>query len=387
MPKPYPKDKKPRMRLNAKRRYPVRGGGEEDTYGVLSTMDVFGLFPEGQIGRMGIKAFRETGAILWGHDGDRLPIGRANWIEYDGSRWTVGWQWAENQFAQEVRAEWDAGIITAMSVGMSVAFDDDFEVADVQLREASVVSVGADPGAYIAEWTGPADVVEKVRAELGRELTTAAVPHILKLAASLRPVTQPADEEVSMAENTEAEVAETEAEESVHAESEAAADESSKEAQPPMKDDEDDEDMDDEEKRMKGDEGGEPAEAASDPHRERVLAHARELVGPGFDVEGASTNTLMRASLAWEVGKEEAAAMKPVELAEAFAEMVERRSAALDKLLDAGTTSEKAAAVWKQANEARPVSGQAQGQDHPAHKKMVAELKSRHLGVDNRKEA
>ena len=377
------------MPLNAQRRYTVRGGGDEDTVGVLSTEDVFDLFG-GEIGRMGIETFRRTGAILWGHDGDMLPIGRATWIEFDADeRWTVGWKWAENDFAKEVRREWEAGILTAMSVGMSVAFGDDFEVEAAELREASVVSVGADPGAYVASWTGPDHVMERVRAELGRDLHTASAPHILKLAASLRPATAADKEDDEM---PKAEEEKQDAQPPFEKDEEEAQEDETKDATVPdpetlpklAQEDEEERDAEEDEEREGAEDDSDKVEAA---HRAQVIAHARELVPKGFRMAQASTAGIMRAALSWE--RKDADELGPVELAEAFADMVKRRSSALDSLLEAGTTSEKAAAAWKKANDAQSVPpGTAQGVTHPGHQKMAAELSNRwKAGFNNRKEA
>lgn len=401
MPKPYKKSKP--MRLNAKKRYPVRGGGEADTEGVLSTQDVFGLFPEGQIGRMGIAAFRNTGAILWGHDGDMLPIGRATWIEFDGSQWTVGWRWAENEFAQQVKAEWDAGIITAMSVGMSVRFGDDFDVEDVQLREASVVSVGADDGAYVAVWDGPTDVVACLRDELGvRDLQKVGASRIMELAASMRPSITPAEEEEDMADNEATQVVE-QPELAVEAQAEPEA--QAAEQPEPVKSEPAVDAKPAPVVEAEPEPAAQPTPVKPTPVREsmlpeqpvtpagqgtrhaQIVAAARDLVPEGFDIEGASTNAIMRAAISWEIGEAKASAMNPVELVEAFGAVVARRNAAMAALDKASEASEAKAEAWKERNEAPPAvpTGEAQGANHPAYKAMTEKL--RNAWKRNNKEA
>ena len=387
MPKPYKKSKP--MRMNQKKRYPVRGGGEAEAEGVLSTTDVFGLYPNGEIGRMGIAAFRNTGAILWSHDGDQLPIGRATWLDFDGSQWKIGWRWAQNEFAQKVKAEWDAGILTAMSVGLAVRMSEDFEVEDVQLREASVVSVGADDGAYVADWDGPADVVACMRNELGvAKLTHASTSRIMELAASLRPQPEPAAEEVDMAEQEATEVvkqaelpvADAEVKvEAAQSEPEQAQPEPVAEAKPePTPHPASQPDFRPTPVRESVVPEQPVTPAGQGTRHAQIVAAARDLVPEGYDIENAGTNAIMRAAISWEVGDAKAAAMNPVELVEAFGKVVARRNAALEALGKASTSSEAKAEAWKERNEAPPAqpTGQAQGINHPAYRAMSERLRN-----------
>ena len=365
---------KRKMRLNAQRRYPVRGGGDADTQGVLSTTDVFGLFPDGEIGRLDVSTFRRTGAVLWGHDGNQLPVGRATWIEFGADGWTVGWKWAENDFAQQVKAEWDAGMLTAMSMGMSVAFDEDWEIERVALREASVVAVGADEGAYVAQWSGPGDVMRGIRAGLdvrAGDLTGVEPARILDLAASLRSATRATSPETegtvdakAIAERAkdlaEDVVAEPVAEEPAAAEESAAAIERGLPSGLALSS----------AGELSGLTNAQPAthsatvaadadtvdvvseEPAPVPERtaeqRRVLELARDLVPTGFDIERATPNEAMRAALSWE--RSDAGELDPVTLAEEFGRMCARRAAALAGLAQANEQSEAAASEWAESN-------------------------------------
>ena len=401
MPKPYKKSKP--MRMNQKKRYPVRGGGEAEAEGVLSTTDVFGLYPNGEIGRMGIASFRNTGAILWSHDGDQLPIGRAMWLDFDGDAWRVGWRWAENEFAQQVKAEWDAKILTAMSVGLAVRMSEDFEVEDVQLREASVVSVGADDGAYVADWDGPADVVASLRDGLGgRDLMKVGAPRILELAASMRPSITPAEEEDDMADNEATGVVE-QPELAVEAQAEPEA--QAAEQPEPVKSEPAVDAKPAPVVEAEPEPAAQPTPVKPTPVREsmlpeqpvtpagqgtrhaQIVAAARDLVPEGFDIEGASTNAIMRAAISWEIGEAKASAMNPVELVEAFGAVVARRNAAMAALDKASEASEAKAEAWKERNEAPPAvpTGEAQGANHPAYKAMAEKL--RNAWKRNNKEA
>ena len=394
--------RKRRMKANAKRRYKVRGGGDADAEGRLCTTDVYDIFPQGEVSRLDVGTFRKTGAVLWGHDLDLLPVGRATWIELDAEGWKLGWTWAENAFAQEVRAEWEAGVLTAMSVGMGVTFDADYEIERVALREASVVSVGADEGAYVAQWSGPSAVLASIR-ELADvrpgELTRLEPRTILRLAASLASVEVAEIVHPDEGDNMAAEAERTEAtEQDVQEEQQEEQDVQEVNAEEPTSEVEPSADVSDgapasEEEEPQGaasdpeqaDAGESPARVEDEQH-ERLVASARDLVPADFSFEGATPNGIMRAALAWELGDETAAALRPVELAEQFGQLVERRAAAMAGLAKANERSAKVAEDWKRRNAAGQ-SGAAAGASHPAHQAMVAEMTSRWKGGSNSAQA
>ena len=349
-----------RMKLNRKRRYPTSLGGEAEAEGVLSTMDVFGLYPGGEIGRMRIDNFLKAGTILYGHDADRLPIGRATWLEFTGDAWNVGWKWAENAFAQDVRAEWDAGMLVAMSVGLSVRFDEDFEIDDVALREGSVVPVGADEGAVVASIEGPARVLAELGAFEGEGLTLAQTSRLIQKAASMRSLkasarppqqeeAQVADEKKSAEQAAAAKVEELRGEiTELRAENESL--------------------------KKQLDAALATVREASKPHGQ-PSAKAAEAAGPGADFRAkleakmaehysdiatppdASDDQLMQAALDSD--------LTGAELVEAFAADVGRRDAAKAAFMRGNTKSETAKAKWEQAN------GESRGAES-ARQEMIA---------------
>ena len=348
-----------RMKLNRKRRYPTSLGGEAEAEGVLSTMDVFGLYPGGEIGRMRIDNFLKAGTILYGHDADRLPIGRATWLEFTGDAWNVGWKWAENAFAQDVRAEWDAGMLVAMSVGLSVRFDEDFEIDDVALREGSVVPVGADEGAVVASIEGPAQVLAELGAFEGEGLTLAQTSRLIQKAASMRSLkasarppqqeeAQVADEKKSAEQAAAAKVEELRGEiTELRAENEslkkqldaalATVREASKSDGPGPED---------------------PVfRGKQDYFRAKLNAKMAEHYSDIATPPDASDDQLMQAALDSD--------LSGAELVEAFTADVGRRDAAKAAFMRGNTKSETAKAKWEQAN------GESRGAES-ARQEMIA---------------
>ena len=343
------------MRLNRKKRYKTSFKGEAEATGVLSTYDVFGVFPNGQIGRMNIQSYLKGGAILWAHNGDQLPIGRANWIEWDGAEWTVGWTWAENEFAQQVRAEWDSGILAAMSKAVNITLDENFEVEEVVIREASVVPVGKDEGAVVASVDGPPQVLETLRAGLNVESLTESDGHsIIKLAASLRDGgleekinIPPADQEEPMPEK--AQNAETEVK--VEAKQEVVEPTPALEASKPKVQQEieaatgvklDTQNVKPWVESSKPEVPAQPKVDVGPPAKseDRLMleAAARDLVPEGFDVADSSDMAIKRAALSWD--HDNVDKMPPIQVIEAFASLVQRRKAAEVGIIEASKPKE-----------------------------------------------
>lgn len=360
--KPSPKK---RMRLQRKKRYATSFKGDAEAEGVLATTDVFGVYPNGEIGRLRIDNFLAAGTMLYAHDNDRLPIGRAVWLEYGSIRrrgqspvdgWTVGWKWAENDFAQQVRAEWDAKMIVAMSYGLGIRFDDDYEIDDVVLREASVVPVGADEGAVVASIDGPAPVLAKLKAGLNVDmLTDAPIGRILTRAASLAALNSLPSEEVQMAEAAgkkdkrrmqEDDDERRDEDMSAATESESASGESqttveAATAKPEVT------------VNLNLPEPAHPdAKAEATPAPSAVAQAAEGLVRKDFDLATASDHDIMVAALGWE--NPQAAELAPVELEEQFSALVARRNAARARLATASETSQAAAQHWRDKNGSNP---------------------------------
>lgn len=96
--------------------------------------------------------FLKNPVILYGHNYDDLPVGKAIrvWIEDNALKFSI--QFANTDFAKEVFSLFADGILNAFSVGFiptkfGVAGQDDYTYMEQELLELSVVTVPANPKA------------------------------------------------------------------------------------------------------------------------------------------------------------------------------------------------------------------------------------------------
>jgi HK97 family phage prohead protease len=71
------------------------------------------LLPEGA----DMKNFRKNPVVLWAHQYDQPPIGKALWIKNDGDGILAKVKFASTEFAQEILGLFKEGILNAFSVG------------------------------------------------------------------------------------------------------------------------------------------------------------------------------------------------------------------------------------------------------------------------------
>jgi len=84
--------------------------------------------------------------VLWGHDYHQLPVGVTETLEKTADGKTVArGRFASHEFAQEVRKLYDAGIMSASSVGFIAKEYNGNTITKAELLEWSFVTVPANP--------------------------------------------------------------------------------------------------------------------------------------------------------------------------------------------------------------------------------------------------
>lgn len=100
-----------------------------------------------------VEKFLQNPVILWAHNYSELPIGKATKITIDETGLKVEGEWAtaeQNPKAQQVRALYEGGFLSAVSVGfipLERAGADYSIITRAELLEISVVPVPANPEA------------------------------------------------------------------------------------------------------------------------------------------------------------------------------------------------------------------------------------------------
>ena len=95
--------------------------------------------------------FLKNPVILYGHDYQQLPVGRATSITSDTGGVRASWKWLENDsFADRVKNAWGQGVLNAASIGFiprKKAYDSEragFDFLEWELLEFSIVAVPAN---------------------------------------------------------------------------------------------------------------------------------------------------------------------------------------------------------------------------------------------------
>lgn len=95
-----------------------------------------------------LEHYKKNPIVLWAHDYASLPIGMCTKIEVVGNQLIAEGMFAPeeaNPFAQQVRKLYDAGMITATSVGFIPTEMDGNDITKAELLEFSFVPVPANP--------------------------------------------------------------------------------------------------------------------------------------------------------------------------------------------------------------------------------------------------
>ena len=98
-----------------------------------------------QMGGWELEHYRANPVVLWGHDHFTLPIGVATDIRVENGQMIAKGKFAPHEFAQEIRALYDAGIVRATSVGFIEKEREGNVITKAELLEFSFVSVPANP--------------------------------------------------------------------------------------------------------------------------------------------------------------------------------------------------------------------------------------------------
>jgi hypothetical protein len=96
------------------------------------------------------KNYKKNPVILWGHDYSIPPIGKATEWSIEGNKLIMKGIFASNEFAQQVRKDYEAGFQKAVSVGFisKKRNETDFDIIEeAELLELSFVAVGMHPDA------------------------------------------------------------------------------------------------------------------------------------------------------------------------------------------------------------------------------------------------
>lgn len=94
--------------------------------------------------------YMKNPVVLWGHDHFTLPVGVTTSLEVIDGKMVAKGKFAPNDFAQQIRKNYDLGIIRASSVGFIEKQREGNLITQAELIEWSFVSVPANPFALSA---------------------------------------------------------------------------------------------------------------------------------------------------------------------------------------------------------------------------------------------
>lgn len=95
-----------------------------------------------------IKNFKKNPVLMFGHNHQILPVGKATKIKVEGDKLTFEPEFsAATQHARDVSALWEEGVLNAVSVGFIPQERDGNVFTKSELLEISVVNVPANPNA------------------------------------------------------------------------------------------------------------------------------------------------------------------------------------------------------------------------------------------------
>lgn len=99
--------------------------------------------------------YRRNPVFLWAHEYDELPVGKSIDTQVRNGRLEIDIEWAEHEFAQTVRALYEGGFMSAVSVGFRVlewSYDAErggYNFDRVELLEVSAVPVPCNQDALM----------------------------------------------------------------------------------------------------------------------------------------------------------------------------------------------------------------------------------------------
>lgn len=135
--------------------------------------------------------YRSNPVVLWGHDHFTLPVGVTTSLDIVDGKMVAKGKFAPNAFAQEIRRNYDLGIIRASSVGFIEKERQGNLITKAELIEWSFVSVPANPYALSTLMKAGHDV---------NALVTKGFVHITKDADEVVPDTVEPTEPVEVPE-------------------------------------------------------------------------------------------------------------------------------------------------------------------------------------------
>lgn len=95
-----------------------------------------------------VKNYKKNPILMFGHNHQLLPIGKAKNLQVEGSRLTFEPVFSvATQFARDVKALWDEKILQAVSIGFIPKQREGNVFTEAELLEISVVNVPANPNA------------------------------------------------------------------------------------------------------------------------------------------------------------------------------------------------------------------------------------------------
>lgn len=146
------------------------------------------------------KEYKKNPVVLWGHDGFNLPIARTKKIWREGNKLMAKAEfYLKDNFAKKIYDYIIDGFLSAVSIGGMVKewSEDGITIEKLQMKEFSVVSIGANPQALVAnkqfnkeqieELNGLANAyARKIIAEKGGTSLQKDVETLEKLTTTLR---------------------------------------------------------------------------------------------------------------------------------------------------------------------------------------------------------
>lgn len=101
-----------------------------------------------------LETYLKNPVVLWAHQYDQPPIGKAMNLRADGDALLSTIQFAETEFAEDVFQLYRGGFLSAVSLGFigkqfSQEVDQPLTWTEAELLEISAVPVPADPGALV----------------------------------------------------------------------------------------------------------------------------------------------------------------------------------------------------------------------------------------------
>lgn len=130
-------------------------------------------------------AFERNPVVLFSHDHNALPIGRATSLRRSGNALVAEWEWAQSPRAQEIREAWETGFISGTSIGFIPLQSTPRGkgqgriIERSELLEFSVVSIPANAAALAASVR--ANAAAKAAREAAPAISTWLAAELVKL--------------------------------------------------------------------------------------------------------------------------------------------------------------------------------------------------------------